>query len=159
MTSRAERWFTPTLPSPIEGEGLKSAGFTLVELLVVLAIIGLTLAIAVPLLARHRGGAALNAAASEIRAAVGEARSTAIAEDRTVVFRGDPGGGYWVDRNHFTLPVMNGTQPLRVATLGGAQISFFPSGGSSGGRIVVSSGGGERQIAVDTLTGRADDIR
>ncbi len=124
-----------------------------------LAIIGLALAIAVPLLVGHVGGAALNAAASEIRTAINGARSTAIAEDRTVVFRGDPGGGYWLDRNHFTLPLMNGAQPLRVATTGGAQISFFPSGGSSGGRIVVSSGGGERQIAVDALTGRADEIR
>jgi general secretion pathway protein H len=134
-------------------------GFTLLELVVVLAIIGLALAIAVPLLARNVGGATLNAAASEIRSAVNEARSTAIVEDRTVVFRGDPGGGYWLDRNHFTLPLMSWAQPLRVATLGGAQISFFPSGGSSGGRIVVSSAGGERQIAVDALTGRADEIR
>lgn len=137
----------------------KDWGFTLIELVIVLAIVGLTLAIAVPLLTRSFGGAALNAAASEIRSTVNEARSTAIAEDRTVVFRGDPGGGYWVDRNHFALPLMNGAQPLRVATLGGAQISFFPSGGSSGGRIVVSSGGGERRIAVDALTGRASEIR
>lgn len=124
-----------------------------------LAIIGLSLAIAVPLLARHAGGAALNSAASEIRTALGQARSTAIVEDRTVIFQGDPGGGYWLDRNHFTLPLMNGAQPLRVATIGAARISFFPSGGSSGGRIVVSSGGGLREIAVDTLTGRVDNVR
>lgn len=193
MTSRSEGWpdwsrrkavlpslpLTPTLPSPIEGEGIealqppssvdggglgsgcvgRAAGFTLIELLVVLAIIGLSLAIAVPLLARHAGGATLNAAASEIRAALSQARSTAIVEDRTVTFQGDPGGGYWLDRNHFTLPLMNGAQPLRVATIGGARISFFPSGGSSGGRIVISSGGGQRQIAIDTLSGRADEVR
>lgn len=137
----------------------RDQGFTLVELLVVLAIIALSLAIAAPLLARHVGGAALNAAAAEIRSALGQARSTAIVEDRTVVFRGDPGGGYWLDRNHFTLPLMNGAQKLRVATTGGSEISFFPSGGSSGGRIVVTSGGSERRIAVDAVTGRADDVR
>ena len=137
----------------------RETGFTLVELIVVLAIIGLSLAIAVPLIARHSGGAALNAAASEIRAALGQAHSTAIVEDRTVVFQGDPGGGYWLDRNHFTLPLMAGAPPLRVATVGGPRISFFPSGGSSGGRIVVSSGGDQREIAVNTLTGRADDVR
>jgi general secretion pathway protein H len=133
------------------------AGFTLIELLVVLAIIGMTLAMALPLLARHVTGATLNAASDEIRAALRGARSTAIAEDRPVIFRGDPGGGYWLDRNHFTLPLMSGAQPLRVATLGGAQISFYPSGGSSGGRILVVSGSAQREIAVDTLTGRADE--
>jgi general secretion pathway protein H len=136
-----------------------NSGFTLIELVVVLAIIGVSLAIAVPLLARHLTGASLNAATSEIRAMLRNARSTAIVEDRPVVFHGDPGGGYWLDRRHFTLPMMNGTQPLRVAIEGGAQILFYPSGGSSGGRIVVTSGGGQREIAVDALTGRADAIR
>ena len=135
----------------------RDAGFTLVELLVVLAIVGMALAVAVPLLARHVTGASLNAASSEIRAALRGARSTAIAEDRPVIFRGDPGGGYWLDRQHFTLPLMNGTQPLRVAVQGGVQISFYPSGGSSGGRIRVLSGSAQREIAVDMLTGRADE--
>ena len=135
----------------------REQGFTLIELVVVLAIIGLSLAIAIPLLARQVSGSALNAASGEIRAALREARSTAIAEDRSVIFRGDPGGGFWLDRQHFTLPLMNGTQPLRVATTGGAQISFFPSGGSSGGRVMLTSGSAQRQIAVDTLTGRAQE--
>jgi len=135
----------------------REQGFTLIELVVVLAIIGLSLAIAIPLLARQVGGSALNAASGEIRAALREARSTAIAEDRSVIFRGDPGGGFWLDRQHFTLPLMGGTQPLRVATTGGAQISFFPSGGSSGGRVVLTSGSAQRQIAIDALTGRAEE--
>ena len=46
----------------------RELGFTLVELLVVLAIIGLSLAIAAPFLARHVTGASLNSAAGEIRA-------------------------------------------------------------------------------------------
>jgi len=136
----------------------RDRGLTLIELLVVLAIIGLSLTLAIPLLARHLGGASLNAAAAEIHAALRQARSTAIAEDRTVAFRGDPAGGYWLDRNHFTLPLINGGQPLRAAIAGAATISFFPSGGSSGGRIVVSSGGTARELVVDTLTGRADDV-
>jgi general secretion pathway protein H len=139
------------------GKTANGAGFTLIELLVVLAIAGMMMAIAVPLLATHLAGPSLNAATREIRAALRDARSTAIAEDRAVIFRGDSGGGYWLDRNHFTLPVMNGTQPLRVAVLGGAQIAFYPSGGSSGGRIMVVGSGGQREIAVDTLTGRADE--
>ena len=137
----------------------RDRGFTLIELVVVLAIIGFSLAIALPLLAEHVTGPTLNAASGEIRAALRGARSTAIAEDRSVVFRGDPAGGYWLDRRHFSLPVMRGEEPLRVATIGGALISFFPSGGSSGGRILVSSTSGQREIAVDALTGRADAVR
>jgi general secretion pathway protein H len=135
----------------------REQGFTLIELAVVLAIVGMALAIAIPLLTRQVTGPTLNAASGEIRAALRQARSTAIAEDRAVVFRGDPGGGYWLDRRHFVPPLMGGTQPIRIATVGVAQISFFPSGGSSGGRVLVTSGGGERRIAVDALTGRADE--
>lgn len=132
------------------------AGFTLIELLVVLAIVGMAIAVAAPILYGHSTGATLGAAAGEVRAALRGARSTAIMESRPVVFRGDAGGGYWLDRNHFTLPLMSGAQPVRVATFGAAQISFYPSGGSSGGRIAVTSGADQREIAVDALTGRAD---
>src|ERR1700722_95090 len=130
----------------------RDPGFTLIELLVVLAIAGLTLAMAVPFIPNHATGAALNAAAGEIRAALRGARSTAIAEDRPVVFHGDSGGGYWLDRHHFTPPLMSGTTPLRVTVQGGAQISFYPSGGTSGGRVLVTSGTARREIAVDPLT-------
>jgi general secretion pathway protein H len=146
-------------PPPARGRGKSAPGFTLVELLVVLAIIGMALAMAMPLLAGHVTGAALNAATSEIRATLRGARSTAIAENRPVVFRGDAGGGYWLDRSHFTLPLMSGAQPLRVTTFGGAQVSFYPSGGSSGGRILIASGSDQRQIVVDVITGRADAVR
>jgi general secretion pathway protein H len=162
MTSRFSLPRGKTAParcraSEIGGKRHRRAnGFTLIELLVVLAIVGMAIAVAAPILFGHSTGATLGAAAGEIRAALRGARSTAIEESRRVVFQGDPGGGYWLDRNHFTLPLMSGAQPVRVATLGGAQISFYPSGGSSGGRIVVTSGAGQREIAVDMLTGRAD---
>ena len=135
----------------------RDSGFTLIELMIVLAIMGLSLAIVMPLISGHATGAELNAAAIEIRAALRGARRTAMVEDRPVVFYGDPAGGYWLDRNHFTLPMMNGTQPLRVAIEGGERISFYPSGGSSGGRVLVSSGSAAREITVDALTGRADE--
>ena len=134
----------------------RERGFTLVELMVVLALAGMALAVAVPLIAWHATGPGLDAATGQIRAALRTARSTAMTEDRAVVFHGDDTGGYWLDRRHFLLPAMSGGDPMRVATVGGAQISFYPSGGSSGGRVVVASGEARREIVVDSLTGRAD---
>jgi general secretion pathway protein H len=136
-----------------------SAGYTLVELVVVLAIIGLALTITIPLLTRHRAGVALDAASRDIRTALRGAHSTAIAEDRIVVFQGAAEGGYWLDRRYFALPAPSAASPLQIATAGGGRITFYPSGGSSGGRIVVSNGGEYREIAVDALTGRADAAR
>ncbi|MBV8779327.1 MAG: prepilin-type N-terminal cleavage/methylation domain-containing protein [Alphaproteobacteria bacterium] len=136
----------------------RESGFTLMELLVVLAIAALAAAVAMPQLARHLTGPSLDTAAAQLRAALRGARSTAMVEDRAVIFEGDAAGGYWLDRRHFNLPSADG-RPLRVATRGGAQIAFYPSGGSSGGGVVVSGGEASREIAVDALTGRADAIR
>ena len=124
-----------------------------------LAIVGLGLTMAVPLLTRHRGGVSLDAATREIRTALREAHSTSIAEDRVVVFQGAAGGGYWLDQRHFTLPASSADNSVEIATAGGQRISFYPSGGSSGGRVVVTNGGEYRAIAVDALTGRADAVR
>lgn len=136
-----------------------ATGYTVIELAVVLAILGLTLTMAVPLFARHLTGATLDAASGQVRAALRGARSTAIAEDRAVVFWGDAGGGYWLDRQHFALPAVSGSAPAQVAIGNAGLMTFYPSGGSSGGRILVTNRAGDRVIAVDALTGRADAIR
>ena len=84
------------------------------------------------------------------------ARSAAISEGRPVAFRADPAGGYWLDRQHYPLVTAAGpTAKLRLAVADGAPIAFFPSGGSSGGRIRIEAAGGWRDIDVDAVTGRA----
>lgn len=134
----------------------KERGFTLLELVIVLAIIGMTLAMAVPLLGRHTP--ALEAAAGELRGVFRDARVTAIAEGRAVAFQGDPNGGYWLDDRHRRLDVAAEVPGgLRVATA--APIAFFPSGGSSGGRVFVDGANGRRELAVDPVTGRARLVR
>ena len=131
-------------------------GFTLIELLVVLTILGLVIGMTVPFLGRRSAAGALPAATEEIRAALRAARSAAISEARTVGFRADPAGGYWLDRQHYPLAAAGGAgSRLRVAVAGGAGIAFFPSGGSSGGRIRVEATGNWRDIDVDAVTGRA----
>jgi general secretion pathway protein H len=133
----------------------QARGFTLIELAVALAILGMVLAMTVPFLTTRTPGGALPAAAQEIRAALRAARSAAIAEARPVAFRADPAGGYWLDRQHYPLVATAGPNAkLRLAVADGAPIAFFPSGGSSGGRIRVEAAGGWRHIDVDAVTGR-----
>jgi general secretion pathway protein H len=143
---------------PAERTGAAS-GFTLIELVVVLAIIGLSLAVVLPLLGRSVPGVALGAAAEEVRAALREARLTAIGEDRAVVFRADPAGGYWLDRQYRRVAAAARLPgALRLATAGAAPIAFFPSGGSSGGQVFIDAAGGRRELAVDAVTGRASPV-
>ncbi len=125
-------------------------GFTLLELAVVLAIVGLALALAVPLVGKSGPAAQLAAAAAELRIALRDAHLRAVAEDRILTFRADPGGGYWLDRDYRPLP-----GAVRLATQGGARIDFLPSGGSSGGRVVVAGAAGRRVIDIDAVSGRA----
>ena len=130
-----------------------SGGFTLIEMIVVLAILAIAVGLVLPMFGSRGSGAELAAAAGRVRTAIAAARATAIAEDRAVVFRGDSAGGYWLDGRHQGLDM--DARDLRILTSGNALISFFPSGGSSGGRVVVQGPYSRREIAVDAVTGHA----
>ena len=133
-----------------------SAGFTLIELVVLLSILAVIAAMAVPFLGNSIPRTTLRATAAEIRAALGTARSEAIAQGRTIVFRGDRYAGYWVDnRYHRLATTADPGVRLRVAAGGGGQLSFFAWGGSSGGRVRIEAPYGRRDIAVDAVSGRA----
>jgi general secretion pathway protein H len=129
----------------------RAAGFTLLEILMVLAILGFAVALAVPYLGRQTSRASLAAAAQEVRAALLGARSDAIAGDREVTFAGDI-GGYRVDGVRHAFPASPG---IRVDIKGGARISFFPSGGASGGQLVLRDSNRTVAIDIEALTGRA----
>jgi general secretion pathway protein H len=134
--------------------GRDCRGFTLIEMIVVLAILAVAVGLVMPLFGQRGSGVELAAAAARLRAAMTEARATAIAEGRPVVLRGDRAGGYWLDGRHREFETDAGGR-LRILTGGNAQIAFFPSGGSSGGRVVVQGPYSRREIAVDAVTGRA----
>ncbi len=136
-------------------------GFTLLELLVVLAVLGLIYALALPALSGVVAGPRLDGEARHLVAALREARSTAIVGGRAVAFRVDAGAGTWragdrrgrIDRR-LTLGLETppgGAEP--------AAIRFFPDGGATGGRLTLAGAAGVRHVDVHWLTGRVTQNR
>ena len=136
-----------------------TAGFTLVEMLVVLAIIALTTTFAVPLLSGGSEGLRLDMASSELAAALRVTRSAAIARNVQMILMVD------VDHRTFGSPVVSARPfaPNIEAKLtfaagmrsgfsdGGFQ--FFPDGSSTGGDVTLSLRGKQAKLCVDWLTG------
>jgi hypothetical protein len=85
------------------------------------------------------------------------ARIAAIAERRRILFEGDAEtGGYRIDGRHHRLLTGREARALRIATADGLAIAFFPSGGSSGGRVILRGAQTRAVIDIDPLTGHAD---
>jgi general secretion pathway protein H len=136
-----------------------SCGFTLIEVLVVLVILGLTVALIVARGPARSAGFDLRATADDIAQQLRLARSEAISSDRMTAFTWDA-----AHRRYETNRVAGGTVPPEVAlamttATGGKPrpqdaIIFAPDGSSSGGRVVLDTGGRRLAVVVDWLTGR-----
>jgi len=143
----------PIHPSKTGSRVRRDAGFTLTELLIVLAIIGLVLT-AVPVLLQSvlpgtRALAAARSLANELRAA----RGRAIASGAPTDIRFDPSRRvYWTDPGAGLHALPDGIE-IRLPQDRNV-IAFYPDGSSSGG--VVSLGGVKtgHRISVDWLTGQ-----
>lgn len=141
--------------------GTAKRGFTLLELLVVLAVIGLLAALAAPRLAGVLPGAALDAGVRDLQAGLRESRSLAFSRNREVRFILDGGtNSYRIDVGNgggelpkdISITLVTGIKEVEAMDRGA--IRFFPDGSSTGGWIELSGRGGERAIHVDWLTGR-----
>lgn len=143
------------LPAP------HGTGFTLLELLVVVAILALLVAVVPPLVSGAIPGAELKSATRELAAALRYARSQAITYGRDVTLQLDVKSRRYaitgVNRD-FALPA-----DLDISVYGAASespdkltggIRFFADGSSTGGRITVASAGRAYQVDVDWLLGR-----
>jgi general secretion pathway protein H len=133
-----------------------SAGFTLVELLVVMGIMGLVLVVVIN--ARPKAVATrIAVTARAIAATLQLARAQAMASNTETVFQVDTDRlQFGVPRSMHSLPkgmaiAMNVAETERVANIGG--IRFFPDGQSSGGEIALTLDGRSARIAVNWLTG------
>ena len=137
-----------------------TAGFTLLELLVVLVIMGFSMALVPPMLARSADRASLRSAAQSVSSELRLARSQAVARRQveSVIFDLEARQfGRVSARSRKSLPrqatvVVESARAARVDGL--AAFRFFPTGGSTGGEVLLRGPAGGYRIAVNWLTGR-----
>ena len=138
-----------------------SAGFTLLELLVVLMLMVMVYALAVPMISAGMPGTELKGAARQLAAGLRQARSLAVTrkEESTLMLdveqRNFKVSG---DQRRYALPakvdisLFTAQSELLPDKIGA--IRFYPDGSSTGGRITVKSGVRKYDINVDWLTGQ-----
>ncbi len=142
------------------GARARHAGVSLLELLIVLAIIGFVSAIAIPMLSGGVSNSELRSAARELAAGLRLARSEAVTQRRETFLVVDLAGRrFKVDRDeerslpkNMEMKLFTAQRDLVDATTG--SIRFYPDGGSNGGRITLGSGERKYEVDVDWLTGR-----
>ncbi len=140
-------------------------GFTLIELLVVMAIIALLLTVMPIGLSRMMPSMEVQAAARQMSAALRNARSTAIRDNREATLTldletrryrltGHP-REYDIDED-IEVKLLTAASELEGEEIG--NIRFFPDGTSTGGRVTLRGGGVAYDVLVDWLTGRIDIV-
>lgn len=140
-----------------------TAGFTLLELLLVLAIAGLVIGLGAPALFGGGAGANHKSAVKSVASGLRNARNEALFTAREATFTFDvEGRSYQVGaKKPVSLPrgvglvLRTAESETRDSDVGA--IRFYPDGSSSGGFVKVAREGAEHdatQISVDWLTGR-----
>lgn len=139
----------------------RQAGFTLLELLLVLTIIGLTLTVVPPMLSNAMPTLTLRGAAQDLALAFNQARGRAITRNQTQEVRLLPRQGAYVagagpDPQELPKSIRLSVEqavPLDQVT-GEQAVRFYPDGSSSGGLIGLSNQHRGYQLRIDWLTGR-----
>jgi general secretion pathway protein H len=138
----------------------RTAGFTLLEMLVVLAVLGLSLAIVVSRGPSRSATVELQSVAGRLAQGLRLARGEAIRGNRPIRLVIDTATHSWrigagppqALPRQLALSVV--AVAREAATPGEAAIGFQPDGSSSGGRIELRDGASTLLLGVDWLTGR-----
>ena len=135
-------------------------GFTLIELMVTLAVAGFALVLVTGFKPPWSRGLGLQGTAAELASGLRLARSEAIVSNRSVMFDVDViSHRYRVGKGKIhSLPAHLTIELLTIAgekrQEGAGDILFNPDGSSSGGRIALADGQRSIAVGVDWLTGR-----
>lgn len=163
------------MPGPLNTSGLcqrlssrvRQTGFTLLELLVVLVLLGIIAVLVAPGLGGSLENGKLKTASRELLAALRVQRSEAIAQGRIITLRftsdesnyridGEPvnlSEGLSVVYQSATGAVSQGVQGSALPVTGNNDLAFYPDGSSSGALLQLRLGEGLRYIRIDWLTG------
>ncbi|MET4231289.1 general secretion pathway protein H [Bradyrhizobium sp. I1.8.5] len=146
-------------------QGFNAQGFALIEILCVLAIIGLLAAIILPAIPRTTTRARLESYAVETAGLLKADRNAALRRQVRVVTQVDAEGRAirsGVTGRTIRLPgdvVMQATLASRCADRAtGRSIDFFPSGMSCGGTIALARPGMGYEVRVNWLTGGVEIV-
>jgi general secretion pathway protein H len=127
---------------------------------VVLAILAVALAVAVPAFDRLAPGVSLRATARDAAALLREARSLAISGNREVAVIVDLearslgiAGSRAVERIDEDLGISLFSAAEERLDRGAGRIRFYPDGSSTGGRIRLTRGGNRYDVTVSWVTG------
>ena len=140
---------------------MRQGGVTLLELLIVIALMGIIAALVVPMFGGPVSTSELRATARQLAAGLRLARSEAVSERRETFLVVDVAGKrFKVDRearehalpSKVELKLFTAQNDLVSENVG--SIRFYPDGGSNGGRITVASGARKFDVDVDWLTVR-----
>lgn len=149
----------PTTPGPTVG---RQAGFTLIEMVVVLAILALALAIALPWSRKSAEAGRIESVATEVSAYLRLARTRAIASNDEVTVGLDLDGrrvrmAGWPRSielpAHLAVELTAARRELRGRQ---AAIRFYPDGSSTGGVIRLRDDRKDIHLRVNWLTGLVD---
>lgn len=148
----------------------KAKGFTLIELMIVIAIMGIVAAIASFAWQRYVNNANLRTAARDLETDIGNTKQRAVSEGlhyRMTITAGTP-GNYTIEQWNATntaliaviatkIPTAEGKAGLRINSTNhaGNIITFQPRGTTSWGDVVLQNSRGSSATITNNATGRA----
>lgn len=137
-----------------QGESNADAGFTLLEMLAVIVVLGLALALIVPRLSGPSPEVTLRMAGDRVQGALRLARSEAIAADRPIGVTFYPGAGTFRIDGAPAVRLPDGSAIAEGSSGAMIRVAFAPDGSGAGGPIELSAGPKTETIRIDWLTGR-----
>jgi general secretion pathway protein H len=133
----------------------RERGFSLVELIVVLAVLAIVAAAVAPLATPWRRGTLMDVAAREVVLGLRTARAAAIYGNKETVFTLDGASGqFWSDGAPAPKALPGRVSAAFASGTPTGRIRFFPDGGASGGTIVLRDAHRFASIRIDALSGR-----